>query len=114
MQGTSFNSHWSATGLVVSGAPSATIRSTPSRSISSTATSAARFELDCVSLQMISKFSGAPLLVMPAMAARAASMMYWSASPKPASGLVAELTKPILNDADRAEARLVCKIIGAD
>jgi len=51
--GTSLASAWSATGLVVSGALAAVIRSTLSRRISSDATSEARLALDWLSLVMI-------------------------------------------------------------
>ena len=54
MQGTSLTSAWSATGLVVSGADEATMRSTLSRRISSEATSEARVPVDWLSLLMIS------------------------------------------------------------
>ena len=53
MQGTSFTSAWSATGLVVSGVLAATRRSTLSRRISSAATSEARAVLDWLSREMI-------------------------------------------------------------
>jgi len=53
MHGTPFSSHWSDTGLVVSGVDATTIRSTASPVISSPATVAARFGLDWLSLTMI-------------------------------------------------------------
>ena len=54
MQGTSSISHCVETGLVVSGVEATSIRSISSSTISSLATSAARFGLDWLSFTMIS------------------------------------------------------------
>src|SRR3712207_9260995 len=53
MQGTPLASHWSATGLVVSGVEVARTTSTPSVLIRSVVTSAARLESDWLSLSTI-------------------------------------------------------------
>jgi hypothetical protein len=54
MQGTPLASHWSATGLVVSGVEATSIRSTLSALIRSPATVAARLGSDWLSLVTIS------------------------------------------------------------
>ena len=56
--GTSLTSAWSDTGLVVSGVPDVTMRSTLSERISSEATSAARLPFDWLSLEMICDLVG--------------------------------------------------------
>ncbi|MNJ61355.1 hypothetical protein D3C77_571390 [compost metagenome] len=64
MQGISLISHWSDTGLVVSGVEDTSIRSTPSSRISSLATSAARLGLDWLSLTSTSRRQRWPPTVM--------------------------------------------------
>ena len=113
MQGISFNSHWSATGLVVSGVAWVSIRLMPSFKIKSCATSAARLGLDWLSLVMISIWTGLPLLVMPASVSFRPAKIQSCASPKPAKGPVVGATKPILNTPSCAKARLARKIAGA-
>ena len=70
-----------ATGLVFSGVEPTSIRSISPSTISSLATSAARFGLDWLSLTRTSKF-------LPASEARNALMLKASLSEKPASGPV--------------------------
>ena len=62
--GTPLASHWSATGLVVSGVEEPTTRSTPSL-MSSRVTSVARLGSDWVSLTTISKMRFLPPMVAP-------------------------------------------------
>ncbi len=92
MHGTPAASHWSATGLTVSGVEATSIRSMPS-AMSSPATDAARAGSDWLSLAEISNLWRASPTWMPSpMAAVTPSKMNWSASPKPASGPVVGLT----------------------
>ena len=113
IHGISFSSHWSATGLVVSGVSLVIIMFTPSFRISSCATSAARFGFDWLSLAMISIVTGAPLLMMPPIAFCRPAMIQSCASPKPASGPVVGLTSPILKTFACADARVARNTAGA-
>jgi hypothetical protein len=82
-------SHWSATGLVVSGVEATSIRSTWSALIRSPATAAARLGSDWLSLVMISTgYDVPPISRPPSSALRTPPRMKSSASPKPARGPV--------------------------
>ena len=93
MQGTSFSSQWSHTGLVVSGVDATSIRATLSLRIRSPATSPARFGLDWLSFTRICTGCFLPPTVMPSLnACRIRSMTNLSASPNGASGPVCGVT----------------------
>jgi hypothetical protein len=89
MQGTSFSSHASLTGLAVSGVPAVRIRATLSLRIRSLATSPARLGLDWLSLSSTCTSYFLPPTMTPFFsAAFICSMTHLSASPKGASGPV--------------------------
>ena len=91
--GVPFTSHWSETGLVVSGVLATSIRSTLSVRIKREATSAARLGSDWLSRTRISTGWLFPLMVSPLVSAlRIPPTTKPSASPKPASGPVCGLT----------------------
>ena len=93
MHGVSFTSHWSETGLVVSGVEATSIRSTLSRLIRSAATSAARFGFDWLSLTTISTGTVLPPMLTPFLkVSRTLARTKLSASPNGASGPVCGLT----------------------
>ncbi len=94
MHGTALASHWSETGLTVSGVEDASTRSTPSWLMSSAAASPARWASDALSLTRISTPCSTPPMVS-GFSAKCASI--WSstnasASPKAASGPVCGVT----------------------
>ena len=92
--GTPLASHWSATGLTVSGVEPARTRSTWSDRMRSAAASPATVESDWVSLTMISTgLRPAPVWIgLSAKYAVSASMTKLSASPNGASGPVCGVT----------------------
>ena len=94
MQGTPFASHWSATGLVVSGVEATSMRSILSSRMSSPATSAAVSGSDWLSLATISIGWVTPLITIPAAIAVLDVARGCSRRPRrtPASGPVLGLT----------------------
>jgi hypothetical protein len=93
-----FASHWSATGLIISGVAMATIMSTPSSVISLPACDAAVSEFDCTSATMISTLYDFPPIMRPSLRSPLTALRVKSlASPNPARGPVSGAVKPILN-----------------
>src|SRR5690606_22376581 len=93
MQGISSTSHCVDTGLVVSGVEATSIRSILSRTISSLATSAARFGLDWLSFTTTSTGYVLPPIARPSFTVCwKFEMMKLSASAKAARGPVCGLT----------------------
>ena len=90
--GVPLTSHWSETGLVVSGVLATSIRSTLSERISREATSAARLGSDWLSRTTISTGTFCPLIERLGTALRMPPSTNASVSPKPASGPVCGLT----------------------
>ena len=89
MQGSSFSSQASHTGLAVSGVPAVSISATLSFRIKSLATSPARLGLLWLSFRMICTSYFLPPIVRPSLkAVFICSMTHLSASPKGASGPV--------------------------
>src|SRR6185503_1199589 len=105
MAGVPLTSHWSETGLVVSGVLATSMRSILSDRMSREATSAARLGSDWLSRTRISTGWVVPCMARPLPTAlRTPPMTKLSASPKPASGPVCGLTYPILIDRPCARA----------
>ncbi len=90
--GVPLTSHWSETGLVVSGVLATSMRSILSERISREATSAARLGSDWLSRTMISTGRFCPLMERLGAALRTPATTNASLSPKPASGPVCGLT----------------------
>ena len=92
-QGVPLASHWSETGLVVSGVLDTSMRSTLSDRMRREATSAARFGSDWLSRTSTSTGQLCPRIVSPFRTAlRMSPTTKLSVSPKPASGPVCGLT----------------------
>ena len=90
-------SHWSATGLIISGVAIAIIMSTPSSRINEPACDAAVSEFDWTSLTMNSTaYDWSPSMMPSATKVSMPAMMNSLASPNPASGPVSGAVKPIL------------------
>ncbi len=97
MAGVPLTSHWSETGLVVSGVLATSMRSILSDRMSREATSAARLGSDWLSRTRISTGWVVPCMARPLPTAlRTPPITKLSASPNPASGPVCGLTYPIL------------------
>ncbi len=93
MQGVPLASHWSETGLVVSGVLDTSMRSTLSDRMRREATSAARFGSDWLSRTSTSTGKVCPRIASPLRTAwRMPLTTKLSVSPKPASGPVCGLT----------------------
>jgi hypothetical protein len=93
MHGVPFTSHWSETGLVVSGVLATSMRSTLSVRMSREATSAARFGSDWLSRTSTSMGCVRPPIPSPLPSAlRIPPTTKPSASPNPARGPVCGLT----------------------
>src|ERR1700683_4158330 len=97
MQGVLANSHWSATGLVVSPVDEAIMMSTRSLLMSCAATSDARFGFDWLSLLRISTLCFSPATMMPSPRnLLISSATHFEGSPNGAIGPVSGVICPIL------------------
>ena len=114
MHGVPLASHWSETGLVVSGVEPTAMMSTPSPRIRSEAASAAALGSEALSASMISIGCTMPPMSRPSESrARMPDRTNSSASANPASGPVLGDTKPTFTARPAAGADGAAAVVGA-